>query len=154
MQHRIYFLAATILPALALILEQSTHGAASAIIAPASYEEVDYGSTPQLEACHLEKLVVDFEDLNLHFISKPRTVNIGQCVGYCPDISGSYTNTYYRIMELLHSRHSHNTKQPCCVPIEYSSLQVLLWRFDPKLRQYQAHIDTLENAQVTKCGCR
>lgn len=149
MQHGVHFLTATVLLALALILEQSSRGAASAI-APFSNEDADVGSTPQL-ACHLEELIVDFDDLNLRFITKPKTVNIGQCIGYCPEIGATNYNVYY---QLLSRRLGHKTEQFCCVPIEYSSVQVLLTLFNPKSKRYESRLDLLENAQVTKCGCR
>lgn len=97
MQHGTYLFTAAILLAFALTL---SYGAAWESMAPGPDKDIEEGSTPEISACHLADFVIDFNGLNLNFIKRPKTINIGQCIGYCPEIRG-FSSTYYNLMRML-----------------------------------------------------
>ena len=106
------------------------------------------GSGTPEESCHLEKRVISFsEDLGLNFIVKPRSIDIGQCVGSCKK-SVQATNPYYRFLSRISSHH-----EPCCVPVEFGSTQVVVNAYNFDTRRYETQLDLVQDVRVTKCGC-
>ncbi len=140
MNHRLFV--ATVLLILSLLQMQSAVWGAPNII-DNNYEE---GSGEEL-ACHLAKRTINFhEDLGLSFILHPDTVDEGECIGYCPEISVSDSFTYYAIMKRISGG---NFVETCCVPLEFSGVHVF-----SVTEKNEAYINHIENLKVTKCGCR
>ena len=121
MYHRTHFFAAVLL-VWAFSLEQSL----------ASYSYMEKVLLP-ITQCQRRSLQLDMQqDLNLPFVY-PRTIDIGECVGDCP-------NT-------ILSRLTGRDEQACCVPTSFRSLHVLVAIEDHVTIQY------LSNAIVSSCGC-
>jgi hypothetical protein len=139
---------------LVLFLEQGLHGTAMAITSSLD-DGAEQGSTPDLQtpsaACHVEDLHVDFAaDVSWNFILKPKSANIGQCIGSC---SGVSNYVYYYLRRMIHGRGHGQFKEPCCAPIQYAPLQTLVTTYNAKEKRYETHVDTVENLVVKKCGC-
>jgi hypothetical protein len=140
---------------LVLFLEQGLHGTAMAITSSLD-DGAEQGSTPDLQtpsaACHVEDLHVDFAaDVGWNFILYPKSVNIGQCIGFCPEVT-PFTTNYHKLRRKIQSHGQF--KEPCCVPTLFEPQQVLLSYFDAKKKGYVTLLDNIENLRVTKCGCR
>ena len=136
-----------------LLLGQSWPGATLIIADSLDDDNIEQGSTPDLQpvACHYEDLVIDFEKIGLDFFLRPRKINVGQCVGPCPEVSiiHSHTSTYETLRRL-----SGRGGESCCVPTEFSSVAASLYYHDPKQNQNTARFELLEDVKVTECGCR
>ena len=107
-------------------------------------------------SCHLVERVVDFkDDLGFNFITHPATINLGQCVGACPMYALSTRYDYF--MNYLRSRvggKDIETDEPCCVPTEYGDVDVVVRLYNQETKNFELRIDRIEQATVTKCGCR
>ena len=94
--------------------------------------------------CHLVDHEVDFKDLGLNFIIKPRKVNIGDCQGHCSFRSSN--NTHYYFKSLLSDQPT-----PCCVPVEFEPLSVIIsTSYEKKIGIV---VEKLSDAIISKCGC-
>ena len=101
--------------------------------------------------CHLVDRIVDFEEIGLKFVVKPKTINIGECEGHCRNLNPmSSSNTYYFLNGLI----PHRQSSACCVPVEFAATQVVLSLFDSTKSRFSIKLERLDNAIVTKCGCR
>lgn len=144
MQHS-FFIAASLL----MLLGQRL----ASVTANSLDNSTEQGSTPDLQpppvTCHREALTIDFADIGLHFIAEPKKVNIGQCVGYCPEVSvNGATNLYSNLRRL-----SGDYMESCCVPTSFSDIQVIVVVYNPNTNRYESRLDVLEKATVAECGC-
>lgn len=113
----------------------------------------EQGSTPDLQPplviCHRKALTVNFADIGLHSIVKPEEVNIGQCVGYCPEVSANGATNLYNMIR----RFSGDYTESCCVPTSFLDIQVIVVVYNPKTNRNEPRLDVLEKAIVAECGC-
>ena len=103
------------------------------------------------QLCHRVDYEVDFKhDLHLNFFLKPQKANIGDCRGHCSEVVSinSSNSNYYLLRSLL-----KDPSTPCCVPVEYEDLQVLIKTYSRKDQKFVTNIRTLQDAKVTKCAC-
>ena len=96
--------------------------------------------------CHRVDYEVDFEDLGLQFIRKPRKVNIRDCQGHCSfKISN---NTHYSLKSLLPDQPT-----PCCVHVEFEPLSVVITKYSSQTKKFSTSLVRLSDAIISKCGC-
>ena len=135
---------------LVLLLQQSAcHASAVHMDIEESLEEEKTGSGEAEDdnnvvssGCHRVSKIVNFEeDLGWTFIVRPKSVDIGECVGYCSPLDPP-SNTHQSLMRLL-----PNSREPCCVPSEYESLVLAL----SLNSQHSLHY--IEDAVVKSCEC-
>ena len=115
-----------------------------------SFTEDSSGTGP---GCHRVQRMVDFRrDLNFTFILAPNEVDIGDCKGHCT-INGnpwSESQSYYNILSLLQNQ----PPLSCCVPIEFQPVQVVISLYSEVTNKFSTRTDKLDDAVVTRCGCR
>ena len=106
--------------------------------------------------CALQNMTIDFGSIDLSDVFLfPRSYNAKKCEGDCSyytirDMDSSST-TFHAVLA-AHSfakygqKHLH--KEPCCTPIEYRGLSLVVQRSDGSVC-----ILPYDNMIVTKCGC-
>ena len=146
MQHT-FFMAASLFM-LSLLLGQSSALVVANSLDSSSEQENTSDLQPPPAICHREDLTVGFADAGLSYISKPETVNIGQCVGFCPEVSGGFTSLYNKLRRL-----SGDPPNPCCVPTSFLDIQVLVTVYNPTEKRYETRLEVLEKTIVAECGC-
>lgn len=149
--------------ALLVILDQGSLGAAWVVVPEypeegSATEDLDSKtddleleiSSPSEKMCHLTERIVDFNrDLGLNFISKPKSVDIGECTGTCS--AKHFSKSYYHFLSRISGQ---DLGERCCVPTKFAGVQVLATVYNPRTRAYETHIDLIEDAKVAECGCR
>ena len=112
------------------------------------------------EECHVEDFQIDFHDLNLNYILAPASYNARRCMGSCSHQTlndhGTLGNNYAKIMasaayleRIRPGTYPKVPKEPCCVPVRYSSLPLVTPREDSSL-MYVVY----SHMVVEECGCR
>ena len=140
------FISATIFLVSAVFLEQMLLGATSLIVEEDA-SNIGSGFTPQV--CSLVRHTINFKDLGLEFIVQPKSINVGKCEGFCPEIGGFPNHFYYKLL-----RYSGREVNTCCVPLEFEGIEILTSLYDPTEEKNVIKLHVLANATVTKCGCR
>ncbi len=126
----------------------------AAATGPSTSEPV-FCSANNSDFCCLHPLTIRFkEDLDMGFVTKPKSFEANFCDGFCPQVStlGVGTIQRYQLLKFLSSRPT-NTISPCCSGREYRPLQVVLSLYDPGKRRFTTKIDRLLQVTVTKCRC-
>lgn len=106
--------------------------------------------------CCLKPLTINFrEDLGIHSIVRPLTLDANYCEGICPQISGLGVMTPQRFEFLRHLGSSHPAAsiEPCCAGATYRSLDVLMRKRNPLTGLIHSQIETLQQVEVTSCRC-
>ena len=126
--------------------------------------------------CHLEKIWVDFDDLNWSdFILSPPGYEMNVCVGQCPSvpIADHYNTTNHAVLQSLYNSMGAEANglripPPCCIPIEFGDLSMLTLipkdlLNEEQLKIFGPYVDDVPgtikmrifpNMTVTSCGCR
>ena len=105
--------------------------------------------------CCLHPLILRFdEDLNMPFVSKPKSFEANFCDGYCPEVSaiGVGTIRRYELLQALSARPT-NSIEPCCTGLEYKPLQVVLSIWNYMTGKFTSRQDRLAQVEVVKCRC-
>ena len=114
----------------------------------------------QVDSCRVERFDVNFYDLRLFHVLAPHGYNAGKCVGTCSHTDlkrkPNLGNNHAKIMASAHliesldsnTLFSNTPKEPCCVPIRYSAMTMLM-RTPEGLVWL-----TYPSMTVEDCGCR
>ena len=144
------FISAAILLTSTVFLQQVLLGAT---LEEDIFQENDTSSGSPPQACHLASHIIDFHDfhdLGEVSIVLPKSVDVGMCVGYCPEKEGPHSSnlTYYSLLRWLEDRGGEMSTS-CCVPVKFKGITVFSVDYNGS-----TYIHILENAAVAKCGCR
>ena len=111
--------------------------------------DLNTGSDPNILGCHLVHHEVNFKELGLPFVIKPKRINIGDCQGYCSETYSRLNMTSNTMIRSL----LPDPPTPCCVPVEFRPVQVLLSLYNNTAKRFSIKVDRLNDAVVSKCGC-
>ncbi|XP_029466833.1 muellerian-inhibiting factor [Rhinatrema bivittatum] len=103
--------------------------------------------------CKLQELTLNFTSISItkNLVVLPIAYTLNNCEGPCrfPQSTRSHSTTHTIL--LIHMQESGLMigRNPCCVPVRYSELQMLVYTEDGGLR-----IRFYPNMIATECGCR
>ena len=137
------FISAAILLTSTVFLQQILLGAT---LEEYFFQENDTSSGSPPQACHLASHIIDFHDLGVFSILLPKSVDVGMCVGYCPEKEGPHSSnlTYYSLLRRLDGEMSTS----CCVPVKFKGITAISFDYG------SLYYHVIKNAAVAKCGCR
>ena len=93
---------------------------------------------------------VDFSELGLDYILSPPSADIGDCVGFCPELIGYNLMSNYAKLRL---RLDPTSYSPCCAPTEFKPLTVIGRRRSNETDKYVHQLES-GDLVVKSCGCR
>ena len=112
------------------------------------------------ESCDVENFTIVFHDIGLEHVIEPYSYNIKQCSGPCSHTAikrnGNIASNHAKVMASAHlveqlqpQTFETEPDQPCCVPVKYSSINLLI-----RHRNNALELSIFPNFEVQKCGCR
>ena len=129
-------------------------------------ESLSLGEPPQrsrrspFESCNVEDFTIVFRDLGLKHIIAPYSYNVRQCSGSCSHTAikrnPRVASNHAKVMASAHlvavvypDLYMDDPEEPCCVPTQYSSLNLLIQHQNSALE-----LSIFPDFVVEKCGCR
>ena len=114
-------------------------------------------NTAAESACHLENFTVNFHAAGLSNVLVPTSYNARQCVGLCTiskfkaddhiSLHAQVLASAASVYALNPDRFDKEPKLPCCVPLTYQEISLVL--FD------NGHVSVFSGPMIaTSCGCR
>lgn len=114
----------------------------------------DFKRSTSDQVCERQRFAAVFQELGLHMILAPYSVDIGICSGSCSDLSSSafrasVVTNYGRLLSSIGSGEGDMPqKQPCCIPSKFSGLYLLIRYPDSSIA-----LKLFSDAIVDKCKC-